>query len=31
VRGNLTGRHFVQEDAPDEIGRAISDWLTDLN
>jgi haloalkane dehalogenase len=23
----IAGRHFVQEDSPDEIGRAISDWL----
>jgi haloalkane dehalogenase len=26
----VAGRHFVQEDAPDEIGRAIAAWLTDL-
>jgi haloalkane dehalogenase len=26
----VVGRHFVQEDAPDAIGRAIIDWLTDL-
>ena len=23
----VRGSHFVQEDAPDEIGRAIADWL----
>ena len=35
VRGwpNLTeltvkGIHFVQEDSPHEIGRAIADWIT---
>jgi haloalkane dehalogenase len=27
----VVGRHFVQEDAPDEIGRAIVDWLTELS
>jgi haloalkane dehalogenase len=27
----VAGRHFVQEDAADEIGRAIVDWLTDLD
>jgi haloalkane dehalogenase len=26
----VAGRHFVQEDAPDQIGRAIADWLIDL-
>ena len=26
----VAGRHFVQEDAADEIGRAIADWLTGL-
>jgi len=23
----VAGRHYVQEDSPDEIGRAISDWM----
>ena len=23
----ITGLHFVQEDSPDEIGRAIAGWL----
>jgi haloalkane dehalogenase len=27
----VVGRHFVQEDAPDEIGRAIGHWLTGLS
>lgn len=27
----VAGRHFVQEDAPDEIGRAIVDWLSELS
>lgn len=27
----VAGRHFLQEDAADEIGRAIVDWLTDLS
>jgi haloalkane dehalogenase len=26
----VAGRHFLQEDAPDEIGRAVADWLTEL-
>lgn len=26
----VEGRHFVQEDAPDEIGRAIAEWIRDL-
>jgi haloalkane dehalogenase len=26
----VTGVHFVQEDSPDEIGRAISDWMAAL-
>ena len=25
----VAGLHFVQEDSPDEIGRAIADWLSD--
>ena len=27
----VVGRHFLQEDAPDEIGRAIADWLIELS
>ncbi|MFQ5477143.1 MAG: haloalkane dehalogenase [Candidatus Binatia bacterium] len=27
----VNGVHFVQEDSPDEIGRAISDWLAKLS
>jgi hypothetical protein len=23
----VAGIHFVQEDSPDEIGRAIADWM----
>ncbi len=26
----VEGRHFVQEDSPDEIGRAIAEWLQSL-
>jgi hypothetical protein len=26
----VPGIHFVQEDAPDEIGQAIADWLRTL-
>jgi haloalkane dehalogenase len=26
----VKGVHFVQEDSPDEIGRAIADWLRTL-
>jgi haloalkane dehalogenase len=26
----VAGNHFLQEDSPDEIGRAIADWLTTL-
>ncbi len=26
----VAGNHFVQEDSPDEIGRAIADWLADI-
>ena len=26
----VPGIHFIQEDAPDEIGRAIADWLSKL-
>ena len=25
----VAGTHFIQEDSPDEIGKAISDWLPD--
>jgi haloalkane dehalogenase len=24
----VRGRHFLQEDSPDEIGRAIADWIS---
>jgi haloalkane dehalogenase len=27
----VAGRHFLQEDASDEIGHAIADWLIDLS
>jgi haloalkane dehalogenase len=26
----VAGIHFVQEDSPDEIGRAIAGWMGDL-
>jgi len=26
----VAGRHYVQEDSPDEIGRAVADWLRTL-
>jgi haloalkane dehalogenase len=26
----IAGRHFVQEDSPDEIGRAIANWMATL-
>ena len=26
----VTGRHFIQEDSPNEIGRAIRGWLSSL-
>jgi haloalkane dehalogenase len=26
----VAGVHFVQEDSPDEIGRAIADWMGTL-
>jgi haloalkane dehalogenase len=26
----VAGLHFVQEDSPDEIGRAIADWMLKL-
>jgi haloalkane dehalogenase len=26
----IAGRHFVQEDSPHEIGRAIADWMKAL-
>ena len=26
----VKGSHFIQEDSPDEIGKALSDWLTGL-
>jgi haloalkane dehalogenase len=30
VEVTVAGSHFIQEDSPDEIGRAISDWLQTL-
>ena len=27
----VAGRHLVQEDASDEIGRAIAHWINDLS
>ncbi|MBW2244707.1 MAG: haloalkane dehalogenase [Deltaproteobacteria bacterium] len=27
----VTGRHFVQEDAPDEIGRGLANWIPGLD
>jgi len=27
---HVRGRHFVQEDAPDEIGRALAAWIAEL-
>src|ERR1700744_777700 len=27
----VSGIHFVQEDSPDEIGRAIADWITTID
>ena len=27
----VTGSHFIQEDSPDEIGRAIADWYQELS
>ena len=29
-RGTVAGVHFVQEDLPDEIGRAIAGWMRTL-
>jgi haloalkane dehalogenase len=26
----IAGRHYVQEDSPDEIGRAIASWMEAL-
>jgi haloalkane dehalogenase len=26
----IPGTHFLQEDSPDQIGRAISDWMRTL-
>jgi haloalkane dehalogenase len=26
----VAGRHYIQEDSPDEIGRAIAGWMKDL-
>ena len=27
----VTGSHFIQEDSPDEIGRAIVEWYLELS
>ena len=27
----VAGRHFIQEDSPDEIGLALADWLDTMN
>jgi haloalkane dehalogenase len=27
---SVAGRHYVQEDSPDEIGRAIAGWMGDI-
>ncbi|MEE9417313.1 MAG: haloalkane dehalogenase [Acidimicrobiales bacterium] len=27
----VAGTHFIQEDSPDEIGRAIAEWLTEID
>ena len=27
----VPGRHFIQEDSPDEIGEAIRAWLSELD
>ena len=27
----VAGRHYIQEDSPDEIGRAIAGWMKDLD
>jgi haloalkane dehalogenase len=27
----VAGIHFIQEDSPDEIGRAIADWMRALS
>jgi len=26
----VTGSHFIQEDSSDEIGRAIAEWLAEV-
>ena len=26
----VKGSHFIQEDSPDEIGQAVSEWLKNL-
>ena len=26
----VSGLHFIQEDSPDEIGRAVADWMVEL-
>ena len=30
-RITVAGSHFIQEDSPDEIGRAIAEWYQDLS
>ena len=30
VERTIEGIHFVQEDSPNDIGRAIADWYVDL-
>jgi haloalkane dehalogenase len=27
----VAGSHFVQEDSPDEIGRAVAEWLAKID
>ena len=31
TEATVPGIHFIQEDAPDEIGRAVADWLRALD
>ncbi|TXH33973.1 MAG: haloalkane dehalogenase [Rhodospirillaceae bacterium] len=31
TEGAIAGRHYVQEDSPDEIGRAVADWMKTLS
>ena len=30
IEVTVAGNHFVQEDSPDEIGGAVSDWLAKI-